>query len=172
MRARRRKGALGGFPRRRWPSALSFLLSIAREGAGPVRSIIAVAIIAVGYGTIAVAAPPIAAANECPPGFYWSKAHSTCVERPDNNPVGAVALCGDGNYSHSESRSGTCSDNDGIRQWCPCGGAPSLASAPAAGAAPDDDDYVSLAVSLVTGLPAGWGTAGSQDKANQIAVDQ
>ncbi|BBY35903.1 hypothetical protein MMAN_00370 [Mycobacterium mantenii] len=136
------------------------------------RSIIAVAIIAVGYGTIAVAAPPIAAANECPPGFYWSKAHSTCVERPDNNPVGAVALCGDGNYSHSESRSGTCSDNDGIRQWCPCGGAPSLASAPAAGAAPDDDDYVSLAVSLVTGLPAGWGTAGSQDKANQIAVDQ
>lgn len=136
------------------------------------RSLIAVVVTAVGYGIIALATPPIAAADECPAGFYWSKAHGNCVERPDNNPVGAVALCGDGKYSHSESRSGTCSSNGGVSQWCPCGGAPSLASVPAVGATAEDDDYVSLAVSLATGLPGGWGTAGSQDKANQIAVAQ
>jgi hypothetical protein len=76
-------------------------------------------------------------------------------------PCGRVALCGYGKYSHSESRSGTCSENNGIRQWCPCGTAPSLASAPAPSAA-DDDDFVALAVSLITGRAAGWGTAGSQ----------
>ncbi|WP_158090408.1 DUF732 domain-containing protein [Mycobacterium sp. IEC1808] len=87
------------------------------------RSIIAVVIVAVGYSIIALAAPSTATADECPPGYYWSKAHSTCVERPDDNPVGAVALCGDGKYSHSESRSGTCSNNGGVAQRCPCGGA-------------------------------------------------
>lgn len=33
------------------------------------RSIIAVAIMAVGYGIVALAAPPTAAADECPAGF-------------------------------------------------------------------------------------------------------
>ncbi|WP_249025847.1 DUF3761 domain-containing protein [Mycobacterium europaeum] len=133
------------------------------------RSLIAVIVAVVGYGIIALAAPPTAAADECPAGFYWSKAHATCVERPDDNPVGAVALCGDGKYSHSESRSGTCSSNDGVRQWCPCGASPSLADVPAPTGA-SDDDYVAIAISLVTGRPAGWSTAGSPDKANQIAV--
>lgn len=86
------------------------------------RSLIAVVVAVVGYGIIALAAPPTSAADECPAGFYWSKAHSACVERPDNNPIGAVALCGDGKYSHSESRSGTCSNNGSVAQWCPCGG--------------------------------------------------
>lgn len=84
------------------------------------RSIIAVVIAAISCGLIALAAPSTATADECPAGFYWSKAHSTCVERPDSNPVGAVAMCGDGKYSHSESRSGTCSGNGGVNQWCPC----------------------------------------------------
>jgi hypothetical protein len=136
------------------------------------RSNIAVVIVAVGYVVIALATPPTASANECPSGFYWSKAHATCVERPDNNPVGAIALCGDGKYSHSESRSGTCSENLGVRQWCPCGSAPSLASMPAPSAATDDDEFVALALSIVTGRAAGWGTASSQDRANQIAVSQ
>ncbi|WP_231972113.1 DUF3761 domain-containing protein [Mycobacterium sp. E3251] len=133
------------------------------------RSLIAVLIAVVGYGVIPFAAPPTAAADECPAGYYWSKAHATCVERPDNNPVGAVALCGDGKYSHSESRSGTCSSNGGVSRWCPCGAAPSLAAVPAPATA-DNDEYVAIAISLVTGRPAGWGTAGSQTKANQIAV--
>jgi hypothetical protein len=85
--------------------------------------IIVAALLAVGSVTIALSAPPTASADDCPAGYYWSKAHSTCVERPDNNPVGAVALCADGKYSHSESRSGTCSENGGIAQRCPCGGA-------------------------------------------------
>ena len=85
--------------------------------------IIVAAILAVGPVSIVLSAPPTASADDCPSGYYWSKAHSTCVERPDNNPAGAVALCGDGKYSHSESRTGTCSENDGVGQWCPCGGA-------------------------------------------------
>jgi len=85
--------------------------------------IIMAVIIAAGYGVIALSATPAASADECQPGYYWSKSHGTCVERPDNNPVGAVALCADGKYSHSESRTGTCSENGGIAQRCPCGGA-------------------------------------------------
>jgi uncharacterized protein DUF3761 len=79
-------------------------------------------IIAVGGGIIALFASPAASADECGSGYYWSKAHSTCVERPDSNPVGAVAQCADGRYSHSESRTGTCSENGGIAGYCPCGG--------------------------------------------------
>ncbi len=47
--------------------------------------IIMAVIIAAGYGIIALSAPPTASADECPPGYYWSKSHATCVERPDNN---------------------------------------------------------------------------------------
>lgn len=39
--------------------------------------------------------------------------------------------------------------------------------APAASA---DDDFVALAVSVGSGRAAGWGTGGSQDQANQIAL--
>ncbi|HYB37212.1 MAG TPA: DUF3761 domain-containing protein [Mycobacterium sp.] len=92
--------------------------------------IIMAVIIAAGYGIIALSAPPTASADECPPGYYWSKSHATCMERPDNNPVGAVAQCADGKYSHSESRTGTCSENGGIAQRCPCSGA--AAAAPTA----------------------------------------
>jgi hypothetical protein len=77
-------------------------------------------IIAAGHGIIALSAPPTASADECPPGYYWSRSHGACVERPDNNPVGAVAKCRDGKYSHSESAIGTCSNNGGVAQRCPC----------------------------------------------------
>lgn len=33
-----------------------------------------------------------------------------------------------------------------------------------------DDDFVALAVSAGSGRAAGWGTAGSQDQANQVAL--
>ena len=39
-----------------------------------------------------------------------------------------------------------------------------------AAAASADDDFVALAVSVGSGRAAGWGTGGSQDQANQIAL--
>lgn len=35
-----------------------------------------------------------------------------------------------------------------------------------------DDDFVALAVSVGSGRAAGWGTGGSQDRANHIALAQ
>ena len=81
-------------------------------------------IIAVGGAIIAVAEPPTAAADKCPSGYYYSKTHGNCVERPDNNPVGATAQCADGLYSHSETpgASENCSGHGGVVKQCPCGG--------------------------------------------------
>lgn len=47
------------------------------------------------------------------------------------------------------------------------GFAPIALPAPTASA---DDDFVALAVSAGSGRAAGWGTAGSQDQANQVAL--
>lgn len=57
--------------------------------------------------------------QSCPPG----QDHETpgCVEHPDQDSAGAMARCRDGNYSHSQTRSGTCSGHHGVAQWCPCG---------------------------------------------------
>jgi len=35
----------------------------------------------------------------------------------NNNPAGAIAQCKDGTYSHSKSRSGTCSRHGGVAKW-------------------------------------------------------
>lgn len=128
--------------------------------------IIVATIITIGSGIIALSASPGASADECPPGYYWSKAHGKCVERPDNNPVGASALCQDGKYSHSESHSGTCSENNGVAQWCPCGSAAPAASPPSTGG---DNEFVAIAVSPLTGK-SGWATGGSEGAATQKAL--
>jgi hypothetical protein len=62
---------------------------------------------------------------------YTSRRTGQCVEGVDDNPVGASAECGDGLYSHSVTRSGTCSHHNCVAQWCPCGSptTPSLAGA-------------------------------------------
>jgi hypothetical protein len=138
------------------------------------RIIVMAVIIAAGYGIIAFSAPPMVSADECGPGFYWSKSHGDCVERPDNNPVGAVALCRDGKYSHSESRTGTCSENEGVAQWCPCGGAAPAPSPPSVLpsqliATGGTNAFVAIAVSPLTGK-AGWGTGSSEDEATQKAL--
>jgi hypothetical protein len=88
-------------------------------------------VIVVGGGIIALAAPPTAAAEQCPSGYYWSKAHDSCIERPDSNPAGATAQCADGLYSHSESpnASENCSGHGGVVKQCPCG-VPAAAAAP------------------------------------------
>jgi hypothetical protein len=42
--------------------------------------------------------------------------HSTAYS-PGGVPAGATALCGDGTYSFSQHRSGTCSHHGGVAQW-------------------------------------------------------
>lgn len=60
-----------------------------------------------------------AAALYCPNGTYINSASNT-VCRPYEStsaPAGATALCRDGTYSFSQSRSGTCSHHGGVARW-------------------------------------------------------
>lgn len=54
--------------------------------------------------------------SQCQPGYYQNS-YGTCVERPDQNPSNATAVCCDGSTSHSQHRSGTCSSHGGVCQW-------------------------------------------------------
>ena len=63
-------------------------------------------------------APPVTA-TACPNGTYVNAAGNT-VCRPaasDAPPPGATAQCRDGDYSYSQSRSGTCSGHGGVARW-------------------------------------------------------
>lgn len=95
-----------------------------------VRVLMAV-VIAIGSAVIFKAAPPVASADTCPSGYYWSKAHGNCVETPDDNPAGATAQCADGLYSHSETpgASENCSRHGGVARECPCGAGSAAAGA-------------------------------------------
>lgn len=56
---------------------------------------------------------------EAPCGTYVNSAGQT-VPSPceyDSAPPGATAICGDGTYSFSQSRRGTCSHHGGVAQW-------------------------------------------------------
>ncbi|BBX86809.1 hypothetical protein MAUB_46820 [Mycolicibacterium aubagnense] len=79
-------------------------------------------VIAVGGGLIA---PPVAGAEKCGSGYYWSRVHAQCVERPDTNSRNATALCVDGLWSHSLTPGAdeNCAGHGGVAQMCPCGGA-------------------------------------------------
>lgn len=46
-----------------------------------------------------------------------SSVPATTPSYPDNASVGATAICRDGTYSFSASRSGTCSHHGGVAQW-------------------------------------------------------
>lgn len=105
----------------------------------------------------------------CPAGTYQASS-GDCVEDPDSSSSNATAICRDGTDSHSESHSGTCSHHGGVAQWCPCGGSSSAPVNNFTTPTQDDNEFVALAISPITGQPGGWGTAGSQDQANQIAV--
>jgi septum formation inhibitor MinC len=50
------------------------------------------------------------------PKTYVNSAGNT-VQSPNNIPAGATARCRDGSYSHSQSRSGTCSSHGGVATW-------------------------------------------------------
>lgn len=64
-------------------------------------------------------APPPPAAPTCTNGTYVNSAGNT-VCRPEvssSAPSGATAKCGDGTYSFSQSRRGTCSSHGGVADW-------------------------------------------------------
>jgi hypothetical protein len=59
------------------------------------------------------------------PCNYMSQRTTDCVERVNANPVGAVALCADGLYSHSQTPGSPCSDDGGVARWLTTAAAPS-----------------------------------------------
>lgn len=64
-------------------------------------------------------APQVPTTPNCANGTYVNSAGNT-VCRPvqsDTRPAGATARCGDGSYSYSQSRRGTCSHHGGVAQW-------------------------------------------------------
>lgn len=51
---------------------------------------------------------------------YYTNTYGNRVQSPtryNSRPTGATALCGDGTYSFSQSRRGTCSHHGGVSQW-------------------------------------------------------
>jgi hypothetical protein len=130
----------------------------------------AVIVTASGCFGVVTASP----ATACPEGTYQGS--SDCVPSPTtapSPPAGETALCNDGTYSFSEHRSGTCSHHGGVAQWLAGAPAPALSAPPAAAMPPtnNSDAFVALAISPNTGR-IGWGTAGTQDRANQIAATE
>lgn len=135
------------------------------------RAVLAVLGLAAGSCIAVVGAPEAVA---CPSGTYEA-ASGDCVPSPaygPSAPAGATARCGDGTYSFSQSRSGTCSHHGGVAQWLSPSPRPSIPlpfvppTAPTGG-----DDYVALAISPLTSI-VGWGTAESQLRADAIAISE
>ena len=48
---------------------------------------------------------------------YYKNVDGTCVHSPSSSPQGATAICGDGTYSYSLHRQGTCSHHRGVDEW-------------------------------------------------------
>ncbi|MCU1640633.1 MAG: hypothetical protein JWN03_908 [Nocardia sp.] len=70
-----------------------------------------------GGSTAATAATAVAAT--CGPGDYVNSS-GDCIHDPagaPGAPPGATAQCGDGTYSFSQHRDGTCSDHSGVQRW-------------------------------------------------------
>ena len=79
---------------------------------------------AAGAGTATAAATPAPMAKPAAPAKPAPTAHSTVSNaakgsgaKEDNNPVGAIAKCKDGLYSHSAHRQGACSRHGGVASW-------------------------------------------------------
>ena len=103
------------------------------------------------------AATTAAASPQCPAGTYLADS-GDCVQSPTGAPspaVGATTMCGDGTYSFSQNRSGTCSHHEGVAQWLTGAPAHAVPALPAAAIPPpidDSDEFVALAISPNTGL--------------------
>jgi len=50
-------------------------------------------------------------------GDGYTNSQGNHVASPSSNPSGATARCGDGTYSYSQSRRGTCSHHGGVSSW-------------------------------------------------------
>lgn len=89
------------------------------------------AAVALGVASSANASPagPTGPAGGVPaetaPCNYTSNRTNDCIERVDANPVGAVAMCADGLYSHSAASSSPCSQDGGVARWLRTSAAPS-----------------------------------------------
>ncbi|WP_081288333.1 DUF3761 domain-containing protein [Mycobacterium asiaticum] len=81
------------------------------------------AVLAISGGTL-LAAPAISAGGSttvlgsCSHSYY-ENSDGQCIASPSagGGSDGATAICGDGTYSHSTHRSGTCSGHGGVKQW-------------------------------------------------------
>lgn len=65
-----------------------------------------------------------------PPCQYVNRPTRDCVEGVDAYPVGAVAICADGRYSHAVTPSGTCSGHGGVARWLTTSAGASLQASP------------------------------------------
>jgi hypothetical protein len=72
-----------------------------------------------------MAAPAAAAASTPKPAKATKAAKASTASnatagsgaKEDNNPVGAIAKCKDGLYSHATHRQGACSGHGGVASW-------------------------------------------------------
>lgn len=64
-------------------------------------------------------APPIVNSNLSNNNYYTNVSGNQVHSPAYSNtlPIGASAKCGDGTYSFSEHRSGTCSHHGGVSRW-------------------------------------------------------
>lgn len=53
----------------------------------------------------------------CPNGTYTNAYGQTVCRPSSTNAGGATAVCSDGTYSYSKTRSGTCSHHGGVSRW-------------------------------------------------------
>lgn len=70
-----------------------------------------------GHGGIAVATPAQARAEKAETRATAAHAAVGNGSAEDNNPVGSIAKCKDGMYSHSKSRRGACGHHGGVANW-------------------------------------------------------
>jgi hypothetical protein len=75
----------------------------------------------VSVGTYVAPAPTPAPAatttNSTSSGSGYVNSSGNYVPSPSSDPTGATARCGDGTYSYSQHRSGTCSHHSGVAEW-------------------------------------------------------
>jgi hypothetical protein len=65
----------------------------------------------------ATAAPPRASARARTRASTNSAVVAGSGAAEDNNPIGAIARCKDGLYSHSRNRRGACGHHGGVASW-------------------------------------------------------
>ncbi|MEV6070584.1 DUF3761 domain-containing protein [Nocardia sp. NPDC052001] len=99
------------------PALIGRSAALAKRSALP--ALFAVMMGAAAFTSAPATAAPVLMEAACPSSQY-ENAQGNCVQRPqqsDTAPDGATARCGDGTYSFSQTRRGTCSHHGGVSQW-------------------------------------------------------